>query len=203
MLLSGWSRLKRCHESGEYMAQQKPEPADQAAEVVAGGGEDGVGSVAPTGPEIVAAHAVLGFEMADDGFDGGPAAQFALDPGRHPSFLAGDEDPELVIRRRVVAAVALVREDARDGVADERLHVRDHGRQRVTVIGIAGQRLHMGDELAALAVPEGGGDAHLDAELVRPMGFALADAFDFRRMQGIDLRPALTLLLLAHAPRQR
>jgi hypothetical protein len=45
----------------------------------------------------------------------------------------------------------------------------------------------MGDELAALAVPEGGGDAHLDAELVRPMGFALADAFDFRRMQGILL----------------
>jgi hypothetical protein len=56
------------------LAQQKPEPADQAAEVVAGGGEDGVGGVAPTVPEIVAAHAVLGFEMADDGFDGGPAA---------------------------------------------------------------------------------------------------------------------------------
>jgi hypothetical protein len=34
------------------------------------------------------------------------------------------------------------------------------------------------------------------------MGFAFADAFDFRRMQGIDLRPALALLLLAHAPRQ-
>ena len=57
----------------------------------------------------------------------------------------------------------------------------------------------MGDELAALAVLEGGGNADLDAELVRPMGFAFADAFDFRRMQGIDLRPALTLLLLAYA----
>jgi len=61
----------------------------------------------------------------------------------------------------------------------------------------------MGDELAALAVLEGGGNAHLDAELVRPMGFAFADAFDLRRVQGVDLRPALTLLLLAHAPRQR
>jgi hypothetical protein len=85
----------------------------------------------------------------------------------------------------------------------KRLHVRDHGRQGVTVIWIAGQRLHMGDELAALAVLEGGGNAHLDAELVRPMGLALADAFDFRRMQGIDLRPALMLLLLADAPRQQ
>jgi len=36
--------------------------------------EDGVGSVAPTVPEALAAHAVFGFEMADRGFDGGPAA---------------------------------------------------------------------------------------------------------------------------------
>ena len=46
-------------------------------------------------PEIVATHAVLGPEMADDGLDGGPAAQFALDLWRHASLLAGDEDPEL------------------------------------------------------------------------------------------------------------
>ena len=42
----------------------------------------------------------------------------------------------------------------------------------------------------------------LDAELVRPVGLALADAFDFRGVQGIDLGSALALLLLAHAPRQ-
>ena len=141
--------------------------------------------------------------MADDGLDGGPAVEFTLDRGCHPSLLAGEEHPELVIGRRVVAAVALVGEDARDGAADQRLHVRNHGCQRVTIIWIAGQRLHMGDELAALAVLEGGGNADLDAELVRPMGLALADAFDFRRMQGIDLRPALTLLLLAYAARQQ
>ena len=41
-----------------------------------------------------------------------------------------------------------------------------------------------------------------DAELVRPMGLAFADAFYLRRVQGIGLRPALTLLL-ADAPRQR
>jgi hypothetical protein len=59
----------------------------------------------------------------------------------------------------------------------------------------------MGDELAALAVLEGGGNAYRDAEFVRPMGLAFADAFDFRPMQGIELRPALMLPLLAHARR--
>jgi hypothetical protein len=44
-------------------------------------------------------------------------------------------------------------------------HVRDHGFQGVAIIWIAGQRLHMGDELAALAVLEGGGNADLDADL--------------------------------------
>ena len=39
------------------------------------------------------------------------------------------------------------------------LHVWDHGCERVTVIGIAGHRLDMGDELAALAVLEGGGNS--------------------------------------------
>ena len=132
---------------------------------------------------------MLGFEMADHGLDGGPAAQLAFDPARHPTLLAGDEDPELVIRRRVVAAVALVRENAIDGVADQRLHLRDHGCQGVTF-----QRLDVGDELAALGVADGGGNADLDAELVRPVGFAFADAFDFRRVQGIDFGSALTLL---------
>src|SRR5437773_7165071 len=61
----------------------------------------------------------------------------------------------------------------------------------------------MGDELAALGVADRGRNGDFDAELVRPMGLAFADAFDLRRVKGIDLRPALTLLLLAHAPRQR
>src|ERR1700732_71200 len=38
-------------ECRQELAQQEPEPADQAAEVVAGGGEDGV---AATEPEVVA-----------------------------------------------------------------------------------------------------------------------------------------------------
>src|SRR5688572_10928609 len=184
MPISRWNGQSAGEECGQEQAQQRPEPSDEAAEVVAGGGEDGVGGVALAEPEIVAAHAVLGLEMADDRLYGRPAAQFALDPGRYPSLLAGEEDPELVIGRGIVAAVSLVGEEARNDVADQRLHVRDHGGQRVTVIGIAGQRLHMSDELAAPGVADRGGDGDFDAELVRPMGLTLADALDLRRVQG-------------------
>ena len=46
---------------------------------------------------------------------------------------------------------------------------------------------------------QGRGERDLDAELVRPMRLALADAFDFGRVQGIDFPAALVLALLAHA----
>jgi hypothetical protein len=49
------------------------EPFEQAAEVVAGGGEDGVGGVAVGSGEVVSAHAVLGLGVANDRFDGGTA----------------------------------------------------------------------------------------------------------------------------------
>ena len=58
----------------------------------------------------------------------------------------------------------------------------------------------MGDELAAGGMPHGGGDAHLDAELVGPVCLALADALDLGRVQGIDLATALAALLFQHAP---
>jgi hypothetical protein len=58
----------------------------------------------------------------------------------------------------------------------------------------------MGDELAAGGMPHGGGDAHLDAELVGPVCLALADALDLWRVQGIDLATALAALLFKHAP---
>src|SRR6185295_13298317 len=42
----------------------------------------------------------------------------------------------------------------------------------------------------------------LDAELVRPVRLALADALHFRRMQAVDFRPALMTVLLEHPPGQ-
>ena len=41
--------------------------------------------------QVVAAHAVLGFEMADDGLDGGAAAQLALDLVGHAPFLSASK----------------------------------------------------------------------------------------------------------------
>ena len=79
---------------------------------------------------------------------------------------------------------------------------RDHLGQRMPVIGIARQRLRMGDELAALAVLESGGNADLDAELVRLVRLALADALHLGRVQAVDLGAALSALLSAHPPRQ-
>jgi hypothetical protein len=60
-------------------AQQKPESLDEAAEVVAGGGEDGVSRIAFTLSEEVAAHARAVLAMADHRFDSGAAFELALD----------------------------------------------------------------------------------------------------------------------------
>lgn len=52
-------------------------------------------------------------------------------------LLTCDEDPELVIGRRIVAAIAFIHERALEGVADERFDVRDYGCQRMAIIRIA------------------------------------------------------------------
>ena len=105
--------------------------------------------------EIVAAHSVIFLEMADDGLNGGAASHLSFDLWGHPSFLLGCIDFELVIGRRIVAAVSGIGVESLDRMADELLDRRDHLRQSMPVIGIARQRLHVGDELAALAVLEG------------------------------------------------
>ena len=97
-------------------------------------------------------HAMLGLEVPDDGFDGGPAPHLAFDLGCHTPLLTGDEDPELIVGRRVVAAVSLVGDDALDGIADERFHLGDNCCQCVSIIGLAWHCLNMGDELTAFGV---------------------------------------------------
>ena len=152
--------------------------------------------------KVISAHAVVFLEVADDGLDGGPPFEFALDLRREAALLAARVDLELVIGRGVVAAIAGIGDAAIEDVADERLHLRNDRAECVPVIGIAGQCCGMGDELPAGGMVHRGGDAHLDPELVRPVRFALADALDLWRVQGIDLAAALAALLFQHAPGQ-
>ncbi len=51
----------------------------ERAEVVTGGGDDGIGAVALVTSEVVAVHTVLGLDVADHRLDRGPALHFAAD----------------------------------------------------------------------------------------------------------------------------
>lgn len=90
--------------------QERLEPSQEEAEVEADGGEDRVGAVAVATSEMIAAHTVLGLQVADDGLDGGATSHLAADRFGHPSELARDEAPEAV--GVVVAATAAVDMDA-------------------------------------------------------------------------------------------
>src|SRR5215813_6182182 len=120
-----------------------------------------------------AAHAVMFLEMADDGLNGGTPFELALDLRREAALLAARVDLELMIGRGVVAAIAGVGDAAVEHFADECLHRRNDRGERVPVIRVARQRCSMGDELTAGGMLHGGGDAHLDAELIRLVRLAL------------------------------
>ena len=89
--------IGRGGERGQDCGQQESQPFEQATEVVASGGEDGVGGVALGSGEVVSAHAVLGLGVANDRFDRGAATQFAFDGLGDAASLAGDIDLELVV----------------------------------------------------------------------------------------------------------
>jgi cytochrome c oxidase subunit I len=91
--------------------------------------------------EIVAIHAVLALEMADDGLDGGSASHLTFDLRRDAALLLGRVDFELVFGRGVVAAVTGIGMEPLDGIAEKRLDLRDDAGEGVSVVGIAGQRL--------------------------------------------------------------
>src|SRR5438445_13001230 len=86
------------------------QPAQEGAEVVAGGGERGIAAVAVAPLEVIAAHAVLGLGVADDRLDRGAPLHLAADRFGDPANLAADPDGELLFV--IVAAVALVDMDA-------------------------------------------------------------------------------------------
>ena len=83
--------------------------------------------------EVISAHAVVGFGVANDRFDGRAATQLAFDGVGDAALLAGDIDFHLVVERGVVAAVAAVGDDASKARADLRLDLRNDGFERVAV----------------------------------------------------------------------
>ncbi len=149
--------------------------------------------------EVVAAHAVMFFEVADDRLDSGAPFEVALDLRRDAALLAGRVDLELVIGRGVVAAIAGIGDAAIEHVTDERLHLGNDRGERVPVIRVSGQRGDVSDELPAGGMLHGGGDAHLDAELVGPVRLAFADALNLWRVQGIDLAVSMAISWLSLA----
>ena len=84
-------------------AQEKPQPVEEEAEVVSGGGEDGVDGVALLPSEIIAVHAVAVLDVTDDGLDGGATAHLTLDGRRHAALLARGEDLEPGRLRKLAA----------------------------------------------------------------------------------------------------
>ena len=76
--------------------------------------------------KVIAAHAVMFLEMADDGLNGGTPFELALDLRRDAALLAARVDLELVIGWGVVAAIAGIGDAAMEDVADERLHLLTH-----------------------------------------------------------------------------
>ena len=77
-------------------AQKNGEPSQQEVEVEAGGGEDGVDTVAIVALEVIAVHPMLRLQMADDGLDRRSSFHLSLYGGRRSSELASDADPELL-----------------------------------------------------------------------------------------------------------
>jgi hypothetical protein len=102
--------------------------------------------------EIVAAHSVLLLGVADDWLDGGAAFHLSFDGRRHAPLLPGRVDFELILGRRIVAAIAGIGVEPFDRIADELLDRRNHLSQGMPVIRIARQRLRMGDELTAVLI---------------------------------------------------
>lgn len=89
----------------------------------------------------------FGFEVSDDGLDGGAAAQLALGGADDAALLAGDEEAAGILR--VVAAVALVDISSLNRTAGECLGTVKDVPQDVTVVWVVGQRPGVQHEQAA------------------------------------------------------
>jgi hypothetical protein len=72
---------------------------------------------------------------------------------------------------------------ALDPAAGTLLRFLDDDSQRMPIVWVAGERLGMQDQLPAGRAGVGGDDRHFNAELVRGLRLAFADALDLGRVQ--------------------
>jgi len=133
--IEGYVDYEGGQEDVAHQAQKHLQPGEDASEVVADGGEDGVCGVAGGALEVAAVEMAFGLHVTDHGLDGGAAAQFTFDDTEDAALLARDEYAARV--RRIVATISLVDIDALDLAAGEALGVLDDGPQCTSVIGIA------------------------------------------------------------------
>src|SRR3974377_1934255 len=106
--------------------------------------------------KIIAAHAVVLLEVADDGLDGRSPPSFAFELWGEWALRASGVDLELIFGGGFVAAVSGIGDDAIERVAEDRLHGGDDGGERGAVIRVTGRRHDGGDELAARRGPPWG-----------------------------------------------
>src|SRR6266545_6799284 len=166
-------------------ARELLEPAQEQAEVVAGGCEHGIDAVAVATLEVIAAHPVIILDVPDDGFDGSTTAHLAANGLGDAPDLAADPDLEAV--RIVVTAISLVAVDALDRNACELFEIGYDGTKRMAVVGVAVQRLGMQHELPTLGCGDRRRDRDLADEIIGFAGLTFADTFDLGRVQRIDL----------------
>jgi hypothetical protein len=67
----------KIEERDQDREQKLTQSGEDEAEVVTGGGEDGVGGIAGAALEMAAAEVTVGLHVADHGFDGGSASDMS------------------------------------------------------------------------------------------------------------------------------
>jgi hypothetical protein len=130
---------------------------------VADGGENDVYGVSLAAFEMAAAEVSVALHVADDGLDCRAAPELARDGAEDTTLLTGDEDATRAFC--FVAAIALIDIGTLDGATGELLGRIDDTAERMSVIGIARQRLGVEHELAGWSAGIGGDDRSFDADL--------------------------------------
>jgi hypothetical protein len=151
---------------------------------VAGADQDGVDRVAFGAGEAVAIEKPVAFCVTDDRFNGAASPQLPLDCRRSAAGTLGDVDSG---GGETVSAVSFVDIDAGDRHAGQPFDLGDLLLQRVAVVREPRKGLDSKHELTAVGARIGDGDGRFDAKFIARARLALGDAFDLRRMQGVDL----------------